>query len=218
MISAATRAPAAAARPPWPRLRRAGATDVGRREQRGRHDGDAGGELPGLKADGVADAGDHAEVDGEVDGLGPGGGRLERLLRDRGHAVAQHVLERKGSGAEAVEDGAGGPVRRSRPPADERKVRRRDDAELQRPRPARRRRVQRLGRDLVDRRERDHAEAAAELAGEDLQDRDADERVAAEHQRRRAGGDDVGQPLVRLHEGDGRVVAGRPPRRRSRRP
>ena len=100
----------------------------------------------------------------------------------------------------------GGPVRRSRPPADERQVRRRDDVELERPRPPRRRRVQRFGRDLVARREGDHAEPPAELAGEDLQHRHADERGTPEHQRGRTGGHDVGQSLVRLHEGDRRVV------------
>ena len=171
-------------------------------------DGDAGDELTRLQADGIADAGDDAEVDREVDGLGPGGGRLERLLRDRLHAVAQHVLERVRAGAEVVEYAAGGRVRRSRPPADEHQIGRRDDAELQRPRPARRRGVQRARGRSRRRREGDDAEPPAELAAEYLHHRHAHERVAAEDQRRGARRHDVGQALMRLHEGHGDVVGG----------
>ena len=121
-ISAATRAATGASSGREPE--RTGAADVRRREQRARHDGDSGDELPGLQADGVADPGDHAEIDGKVDGLGPGGRRLERFLGDGGHAVPQNILERERRGAQAFEDAAGGRVRRSRPPSDERKVRR----------------------------------------------------------------------------------------------
>ena len=138
----------------------------------------------------------------------PDGGRLECLLRDRLHAVAKNVAQRVGAGAEAVEHATGGRVGRSRPPADQHQIGRRDHAELQRPRPARGRGVGGLGRDLVEGREGDDAEPPAELAGEDLHHRDAHQRVAADDQRRGSRRHDVGEAFVRLHEGDGDVVRG----------
>ena len=126
--------------------------------------------------------------------------RLQRLLRHGGHAELVDVAHREVVVAELVGHGPVGERLAHPADADLHEVLRLDDAELEGPRPLRAGPVLGLEAHVEVRVEGDDAELALELAGQHLQHGDGDRVVAAEDEGHGAGGDDVGQLLVRAQE------------------